>query len=387
MNRLKDTLKQHHKTINILFFLLGAIIIVYVTNNLFVVFAPLIIAYLVTQIFRPLCLFLHTKIKIPNSICALICILIFIIVFLGLAWFCGYYLIEGISKLIEILSSEQVISGIVSLCQDALHELQKLVQFLNIEIVNNEVAGLIGDVAKKIITVLSNFSLSIALQVPELLMASLIGCVAVFYMLCDYDKIASTITNALPQRLNLLINVFNKQVLSSFVKMLFSYVILSAICFVEMLVGLFILGVNDAGLIALIIAICDVLPVIGSGAILIPWGIVSLLMGSPVVGIGVIVLWGIIVIIRQIIEPKIVGAQIGLHPLVTVSSLYVGLQLMGGVGLVIAPLYIITYQKFQNAVRIERSQRIDGNDSSETQNSNECFSIKDQTNANCSTIE
>jgi sporulation integral membrane protein YtvI len=139
--------------------------------------------------------------------------------------------------------------------------------------------------------------------------------------------------------------VFNNQVLSSFIKMILSYTLVSAICFCELMVGFLILGIKDAVFIAMLIAILDVLPVLGSGTVLIPWGVVSLILGDPTTGIGVLILYGIITVVRQIVEPKIVGSQIGLHPLVTIASLYIGLRLMGGLGLIMGPLYVLMCKK------------------------------------------
>jgi predicted PurR-regulated permease PerM len=127
--------------------------------------------------------------------------------------------------------------------------------------------------------------------------------------------------------------------------MVFSYVLISVICFIELGIGFFILDIRDAWFIALIIAIFDVFPIVGSGGILVPWGVIALIMGDPVRGIGLMVLWGVIVVVRQVVEPKIVGSQIGLHPLVTIVSMYIGLELMGGLGLIMAPIYIIVCKK------------------------------------------
>ena len=354
MIKMRERLKPHHKTLNILCFIAGAFVIVYLTNNFFTVFAPFIVAYVVTQLLKPLLTKIHTKVKIPNAIGALICLLIFLIVALCAAWVCGYYVVEGVSKLVDFLSSGDVVNELIVKCQEIVQKFNGIMQFLHMEVGSKDLNTVISDLVNDVVAVLSNFSINLALQVPRLLVAVIIGCVAAFYMLCDYDRIAIKIHNNLSPRLNLLVEVFNKKALSSFVKMIVSYVFISAVCFCELLIGFLIIGVDDAVLVALIISVCDVLPILGSGAFLVPWGIVSMLMGNPGTGAGLIVLWGIIVIVRQVIEPKIVGSQIGLHPLVTISSLYVGLQLMGGLGLVIAPLYIITYKKFQEAMRAEQ---------------------------------
>ena len=100
-------------------------------------------------------------------------------------------------------------------------------------------------------------------------------------------------------------------------------------------------------IIALLIAIFDILPVLGTGGILLPWTVILLVMKNYPMGIGMFALYIIITIIRNTLEPKIVGKQIGLHPLATMISLYVGLKLMGFWGMLIFPtsLAIISSMK------------------------------------------
>jgi sporulation integral membrane protein YtvI len=223
-------------------------------------------------------------------------------------------------------------------------KLENIVQFFNINIGMNEVSSMIAEFAKKAITALSTISLNIAIKIPAILTALIIGCIAAFYMLYDYDKIAATIKKPLSPKTIQFVDLFNNKVLTSLIKMIGSYVLISAICFGELCVGFLILGIKDALFVAIIIAILDVLPIIGSGAVLVPWGVASIVFGNPIQGVGLIVLWIIIVIVRQIIEPKIVGTQLGLHPLITIISMYVGLQLMGGLGLALGPLYVIIWK-------------------------------------------
>jgi predicted PurR-regulated permease PerM len=124
-----------------------------------------------------------------------------------------------------------------------------------------------------------------------------------------------------------------------------SYAVLSVVCFVEIVVGFYVMGVEDAWFLAFLIAIFDVLPILGSGGILVPWSIIGFLTGNSVIGFGMLLLWGIIVVVRQVLEPRIVGSQIGLHPLITVMALFIGLKTMGGLGLLMGPLYVIVCKK------------------------------------------
>ena len=101
--------------------------------------------------------------------------------------------------------------------------------------------------------------------------------------------------------------------------------------------GFLILRVNYATTLALIIALLDMLPVIGTGTVLIPWGIGAIVTGRVGMGIGILVMFGIITVVREVIEPKIVGSSIGMHPLLTLVAMYTGYKLLGLWGILIFP--------------------------------------------------
>ncbi len=121
-------------------------------------------------------------------------------------------------------------------------------------------------------------------------------------------------------------------------RLLRSYLLIMGITFAEQAIGLTILGVEYSLLIAMAIAVFDILPVVGSGTIMLPWAAFSLVTGDMKRGVGLLILYVIITIIRQIIEPRIVGDHVGLHPLLTLMCMFVGLRIFGGVGLLGLPI-------------------------------------------------
>lgn len=121
-------------------------------------------------------------------------------------------------------------------------------------------------------------------------------------------------------------------------RMLRSYVLIMFITFLEQAIGLTILGVEYSVLIAMAIAVFDILPVVGSGTIMLPWAVISLVTGDIKRGVGLLILYVIITVIRQIIEPRIVGDHVGLHPLLTLMCMFVGLRVFGGLGLLGLPI-------------------------------------------------
>ena len=107
--------------------------------------------------------------------------------------------------------------------------------------------------------------------------------------------------------------------------------------FAEIFIGLSILKVKYAFLIALGVAVIDILPVFGTGIVLIPWAICAWLLQDMRLGLGLVVLYGVVTIVRQIAEPHVIGTSIGLHPAAALFSSYVGLKLFGFLGMILGP--------------------------------------------------
>lgn len=119
-----------------------------------------------------------------------------------------------------------------------------------------------------------------------------------------------------------------------------AYTILGGITFLEMFIGLSVLRVPYAFLGALAIALVDILPVLGAGAVLIPWAVVQFILGETGLGVGLLVLWGVSTLLRQVIEPRLVSVTLGIHPLLSLIAMYVGLHLFGFWGMLLCPLAV-----------------------------------------------
>ena len=215
----------------------------------------------------------------------------------------------------------------------------------------------LGSLTSKLTSGVSNVY-SVVKGVPSILIGVVIGLVAWILFTKDYDYIVRFIQNQLPDdKKGVLVEfkqVFSKTILTMFK----AYGIIMCITFCELFLGFSIMslfGIMNNGyfaIIALAIAVFDILPVAGSGGILIPWSLFSLIYGNYKQAIGLIVLYIIITVIRQYIEPKIVGTSLGVHPIVTLMGLYFGLKLFGFIGMFIVPLTVMTLKAFNDAGRI-----------------------------------
>ena len=116
--------------------------------------------------------------------------------------------------------------------------------------------------------------------------------------------------------------------------------------FFELYIGLGIMGVDYSFLLALGISFLDALPIFGVGTVLIPWAVLSFITHDFALGFGLVILWALVSVIRQIIEPRIIGGTIGLHPIVTLIGMYVGFRLFSIVGMFLAPAVIIAARTY-----------------------------------------
>lgn len=190
------------------------------------------------------------------------------------------------------------------------------------------------NLSAKVITWASSFVTSL----PSALLKSIICMIASVFFAIDLDTIGAFI------KLNMQERVFNavesvKKALTGIIwQFLRSYFIIFLITWAEISIGLLLIKQSYALLIALLIAIFDAFPIVGSGMILLPWAVITLLTGPTSKGIFLLIIWAIVVGARQIIEPKIVGHQVGLRPIVTLFCMYVGSKLFGGLGLFGLPI-------------------------------------------------
>ncbi len=206
---------------------------------------------------------------------------------------------------------------------------------------------------------------STAKQIPSILVGILLFIIASCFMTSGYDRIVAFIKNQLSPQKRRTLSKTKQIVFSSVSKLVKSYALIMLITFVEMFIGLYalkLIGVYKSGyifIIAVITAIVDILPILGTGTVLIPWAVFSFITGSYGMGIGLLVIYACISVIRQIIEPKIVANNLGIPPIVSIMGMYIGLQLFGFIGIFLMPI-LITVLKVLNddgVIHIWRSSK------------------------------
>lgn len=185
-----------------------------------------------------------------------------------------------------------------------------------------------------------------AKQIPSALVSILIAIIACCFMTSDFPRISGFIKRQIsPEKIEVVRDSKNT-VSSSLKKILKAYLLIMLITFSEMFIGLNILKIigvyNSSYIFVIAFATCvvDIVPVLGTGTVVLPWAVYSFIVGDIGMGIGLLIIYGVITVIRQIIEPKLVAMQLGLPPFVTIIAMFFGLKLFGFVGLFLLPLTI-----------------------------------------------
>lgn len=197
---------------------------------------------------------------------------------------------------------------------------------------------------QKVFSYLSSATLSgitlIVSSMPKLLVSLILSVISSFFFSIDYELIVGDILSIFPKGVSDFLFDFKNGFTVLIGQYLIAYGKLMFITFLELLIGFFILRISSPLSLAAIVSLVDILPVLGTGTVLVPWAIYELIIGTRSVGIGILVLYLIVTVVRNIMEPRVVGKQIGLHPLLTLVSIYIGVRFMGFWGLFIFPVMV-----------------------------------------------
>ena len=301
-------------------------------------FAPFAFGFVIAFLLNWPIRWLTKKLRVPRVLPAILLTALFFVAAGSLITFLGFRAFASIRQLIGALPSLYS-TMLLPLLMDLFSQLEVALSALDpsavavLEDISRDVTGSLGSAVSSIsMSAISAIS-SLAASVPGMFLNLVITIIVTFFMTIDYPKITEFILRQFPEGGRKVLFEIREYVCGTLIKCILSYALILFITFTEISIGLTVLRVPNAILIAVCIAIFDILPVLGTGGIMIPWAIISLITGDFFRGFGLLILYLIITVIRNIIEPKIVGHQVGLHPVVTLASMLAGLNLLGVIGL------------------------------------------------------
>ena len=241
--------------------------------------------------------------------------------------------------------SEGILTGRVDYFQTAVSKigfLERLSSTRNGAIFRERFNEMVGKALSEGIASVSaelpKFAAKMISAMPSALLFIAVTVIAGFYFCMDRRGIEDRLISYLPRAVRERIPNWRSGVKRVFLRYLRAYLLLLGLTFLELFVGFCILRVDYAFLLAAVIAVVDLLPVLGVGTVLIPWALVELINRRVAFGVGLLILYGAVSILHQVLEPKLVGKSLGLHPLLTLAAGYVGFKAFGIVGMAAAPL-------------------------------------------------
>jgi len=335
--------KRKRFIINVLYW----VIIAALAYAAFKYFIPLIwpffLAFIFAWILRPAIRLLTAKCHVKYKLSVTICLIVFFAllggIIVGLSARIIAWATDAISALPGLYASTikpglgNLAVQIEDLAKRLSPNIYALVSTAFPDFISS-IGAAVTDISMKAVSAITGW----VTKVPRRLLSTLICVIATIFMTASFPRMTAFLMRQLPSRRRLFVRETADSLKAVVLEYGKSYSIIMGITFAEILVGLFCIGQQNALLIALAIALFDIFPIVGSGMILLPWAVIMMLTNELAKGIGLLSLYIIVVVVRQIMEPKIVGRHVGLHPLVTLMAMFIGTKLFGGVGLFGLPI-------------------------------------------------
>ncbi len=336
--------------IDILFFGIFLTVFYFILKYVFVWLLPFIIGFIIASAIQRPIEALFKKTRVPKCIWSFLFVSL---IFIALIWLITIFIARLYNESADFLTWAVSQSDALKDAFDGLGE--KLARFIDYlpDALSESLRGSLSNVADALISLLTSFltffTKNVIVYVPGFLLITVLSAVASCFIANSYSKIVNFILCQFGAKNQELILKSKRLISESILKMLRGYAAILLITFIELLLGLSLAGIKYPLIISFIIAVLDILPVIGTGTVLIPWAAVNFLTSNSSQGIKILVLYIIITVVRNIIEPKIIGSQIGLFPLVTLISMYLGIKLFGFSGIFTLPLITIVLVQLQRS--------------------------------------
>ena len=332
---MKSEKVQYHLRVLLIAVLLAAILFV-LYKYLIPLLLPFLFSLLISAIVLPAVGFLHRKLHLHKKLTAAILVTVTYLIVAGLLLLAGRWLYHSASNAVDWFNTRFVpdVNALLEKIDALMHGNDSTLMTWLYSMKDS----LIATLQPKVVALSTAVVTDLVKNVPGFVVKVIISIVATYFFALDYDNIRRAVTSRMSESLYEKSSAAFRSLRQTIGQYLRAYSLIFLITFAELLVGLLCAGVKHFALIALGIAVFDILPILGSSMIMLPWSIITLLRGNYQQGIILFVVYLVIVIARQFIEPKIVGERVGLHPLITLLAMYVGLKLFGGLGLFTLPI-------------------------------------------------
>lgn len=338
--------------VNMSISIISILLILFLGPKLLGFFMPFVIGWMIALIANPVVRFLEKRLKIVRKHgSALIVILV-----IGLIVFAGYFLISKLAS--EAISFAKDLPNFYLNMEKEFNDIGKnLSRFTHL--LPNELRNIITNISVELdgflTTAIESYGTptieaagNVARNIPSALVQVVVTVLSSYLFIADKDNIIINGKKIIPISIQKKWDLIVVEILKATGGYFKAQFKIMGVVTVIMIVGLLVLRVKYAVLLAILISILDFLPLFGTGTALIPWAIVKVLSGDYQMALGLLIIYGITQLVRQLIQPKIVGDSLGLNPLMTLFLLYIGFKFMGLAGMIFAvPIGLIIIKVYE----------------------------------------
>ena len=349
---LGDTRPYWKVLVSLVFSLTATVLFIYVGIKAIFYFMPFVIGWILSVIAGPLVTFLEKKLKIMKRLGSAITIILVLALCIGLIYLIISQIWEEISVLIRNFPSmyhdlERGMSQIGAQGNTLFERFPEQIQNSWATLMNNlddTASSLIGRIGEPTIEVAGN----VAKRIPSVLIGTIVAFVSAYFFIADKENLGEWVKKVVPKSITsrlLLVGENLKYAMGGYFKAQFK---IMGVVFAILLVGFTLMQIRFSILLAIVIAFLDFLPFFGTGTALIPWAICKFLVGDYKMVAALVILYGVTQLVRQLIQPKLVGDSMGLNPLYTLFLLYLGYRVGSVLGMIFAvPIGLILLNLYQ----------------------------------------
>ncbi len=318
----------------------------YLGFKLAIFYIPFLIAFIISILLEPCIKLIMRKTKLKRKTSSIIIFIIAIVIIAGL-------LTWGVITLVTETSN--LLSNMNEYFEKGYQLVQNLVSTINFESLNipenimttiqKSALEFLGNLTEWLKSALTN-TINFLTSIPKIGVYTVVTLLALYFMCVDKVYMIDQLEHHLPKTWVKKIGIHLKELTKTLGGYLKAEITLVLISFIICLIGLYIfhfvgLEVQYPLLMALIIGFVDLLPIFGAGTFMVPWAVLSACTGNITLAICLIILWIIMSVVRQLIEPRIVSGNIGIHPIFTLIAMYTGFKFIGVIGMVMGPIILI----------------------------------------------
>lgn len=313
---------------------------------------PFVAAIILTWLLEPLVRFLIRKTILSRKAISIFLVLLICGLFGGVLFWFGYQIAI---QVIALANSWSVIWAEVLTVFNQLAEVVRgFVDFLPEEVgavVQSGTANIMNWLQELGTASILPKTTSFAIRLPWVILSFLFFLMGTYFIMADFPRIGAVVTDWMPINLKAFIRFVEKTFQAAFGGYIRAQLLLSLVVFFILLAGFSMMHLNYGLLLAFLLAVMDFIPLIGAGTIMIPWAIVDMALGRWQEAAFLLVVWGIIAVFRRVAEPRFLGSQTGLHPVLSLVGIFVGMKAWGVLGMILTPiLFLVIINIFRSGV-------------------------------------